>query len=99
MICRRVGVAMDSQNPYDRPFATALSSAVVGAIYGLILFRVLMLVVPYLEVTVILTAALVALSVAALSRYRRSVLGARKSRVWLPSFAGAVAGGGVGVLT
>jgi hypothetical protein len=45
----------------------------------------------------LLTAATVALSVAALSRYRRALLGARKSRVWLPALVGAIAGGGAGI--
>jgi hypothetical protein len=69
----------------------------VGAIYGLILFRVLLRFVVYVEVAVLLTAATVGFSVAALSRYRRSLLDARKSRVWLPALLGALAGGVAGV--
>jgi hypothetical protein len=80
-----------------RPVGAALGSALVGAIYGLILFRMLVAFVPYAEVAALLTAPAVAVSVAALSRYRRSLLGARKSRVWLPALLGALAGGGAGV--
>jgi hypothetical protein len=69
----------------------------VGALYGLILFPVFRTVVAYVEVATLLTAAAVALSVAALSRYRRALLGARKSRVWLPALVGALAGGGAGI--
>jgi hypothetical protein len=81
----------------QRPVAAALGSALVGTLYGLILFRVLVTVVAYAAVAALLTAAAVALSVAALSRYRRALLGARKSRVWLPTLVGALAGGGAGI--
>jgi len=81
-----------------RPVAAALGSALVGALYGLILFPVLRTVVAYVEVATLLTAAAVALSVAALSRYRRALLGVRKSRVWLPALVGTLAGGGAGIV-
>jgi hypothetical protein len=42
-------------------------------------------------------AAMVALSVSILSRYRRILIGPRTSRVWLPTVLGTFPGGAAGI--
>jgi hypothetical protein len=86
-----------TQGEDQQPVGAALGSAVVGAVCGLILYRVFVALVPKAEFAVLLTAAGVAVGVAALSRYRRHLLGARTSRVWLPAALGASAGGAAGL--
>lgn len=80
------------------PILSALGSAVVGAIYGSFLLSIVSSVVRYAEPAILLTAAGVAFSVAVLSRYRHSLIGSRKTPVWLPAALGGIAGGVTGLV-
>ena len=74
-----------------------LASAIVGALYGLILYWVLSKFVAFAELAILMSASMVALSVAALSRFQKSLSGDRKPSVWLPTLVGALAGAALGI--
>jgi hypothetical protein len=76
--------------------AEVLGSALVGAVFGLIFFLALAAFGIYTEVVIIAVAAMVALSVSILIRYRKALIGPRKSRFWLPTMLGTFSGGMAG---
>jgi hypothetical protein len=89
---------MTDDNANPSPIGAALGSSAVGAIYGLILYRLFVNWVYFGDLAVILTAFVISISFAGFTQYQRSIIGLQSTPIWYPTLFGSLTGGAFGFI-